>query len=149
MRPSDTTLLDGDVGLVAKAGAAFSRAISARQRVFPQGAHGSGRRALGDGPGTGRRQSPSSGVSLHPDRQGWTLGTIRPVGLAWREDGATPPGPQRPRQSQGPSPPLPSPDPFPHLLDVGFGRRMEVLFAHEVGERLPHLGAREGAAARR
>lgn len=33
-----------------------------------------------------------------------------------------------------------SPDSLTHLLDVGFGRRMKVLFTHEIGERLPHLG---------
>lgn len=84
----------------------------------------------------------SYGVSVHSDRQDRTWGTIRSVGLAWRKRRGLQArrGHDRPREL-GSS--LPSPDPSTHLLDVGFGRRMKVLFAHEISERLPHLGVRD------
>uniref|UniRef100_A0A8B9TZP3 Secernin 3 n=1 Tax=Anas zonorhyncha TaxID=75864 RepID=A0A8B9TZP3_9AVES len=56
-----------------------------------------------------------------------------------------PRGQPRPRR---PPAPCPRPPPLtPHLLDVGLGGGVEILLAHEVGERLPHgCGCETGAA---
>lgn len=136
MRPSDATLLDKDVGRRVKTGGFLWEALLRTESPLREAAlPGLGLGASGDGPGM------SYGVSLHSDGQGRTWGTIRSVGLAWRKRRGLQArrGHDRFREL-GTS--LPFPDPFTHLLDVGFGRRMKVLFAHEISERLPHLGVR-------
>lgn len=107
------------------------------------------------GPTTGRRACPAHAAAA-PGARHAPRDTARPRPSLPGCPGARRPRPDWPAGG-GTAGPHPSPAarqglrrrrPWagaPHLFDVGLGRGVKILLAHEVGERLPHGGGGEGA----